>query len=148
MPANETTQSTGETEPTVELIDIGTIEERPGLRSASDDLSTLEKSIRELGLLSPLLVNTNNVLLAGYRRLEACRRVGLSKVPALRIDVDENSLHALDILIQENLCRRDLNAEELETLIGRKKDLLGRLRRRSPLRKLIDRIRQRRRSDG
>lgn len=122
--------------PVIENVAINKIVERPGLRNVADDLASLEKSIRELGLLFPLLVNANNVLIAGYRRLEACRRAGLTTVPVLRLDVDENSLRALDILIQENLCRRDLNIEELEQLIGRKKELLGRFRWRNPLQKM------------
>lgn len=116
----------------LEKMAIGAIMERPGSRNATDDLTSLEKSIRELGLLFPLFVNTDNVLIAGHRRLEACRRLGLKHVPVFRVDVEPNSLRALDILIQENLCRRDLNIEELESLIGRKKELLGRLRRRGP----------------
>ena len=130
----------------IEVIDIERIIERPGLRNAADDLSSLQKSIRDLGLLFPLLVNANQVLIAGYRRLEACRRLGWTSVPVLRVDVDENSLRALDILVQENLCRRDLNPEELEHLIERKKELLGRLRWRSPWKRLADRFRHWRRS--
>ncbi len=126
----------------LDSLEINEIIERPGLRNATDDLASLEKSIRDLGLLFPLLVNSSNVLIAGYRRLEACRRIGLRSVPILRIDVDEHSLRALDILVQENLCRRDLNPEELEHLIERKKELLGRLRWRSPWRRLADRIRR------
>ncbi len=121
----------------LETLEIDKIVERPGSRNESDDLRSLEKSIGDLGLLFPLLVNTDNVLIAGSRRLEACRRLGWKTVPIFRVDVEENSLRALDILIQENLCRRDLNVEELETLIGRKKDFLGRLRRRAPWRKLL-----------
>ena len=125
----------------LETLEIDGILERPGSRNESDDLRSLEKSIRELGLLFPVLVNKDNVLIAGFRRLEACRRLGWKSIPVFRMDVEEHSLRALDILIQENLCRRDLNVDELETLIGRKKDFLGRLRRRAPWRKLLRLIR-------
>lgn len=133
---------------TVEAVKINEIIERPGLRNAGDDLDSLQKSIRELGLLAPLLVNTSNVLIAGYRRLEACRRLNWVTVPVIRFDVDENSLQALDILIQENLCRRDLDAEELEALIGRKKDLLGRSCWTNPFTKLLDRLRKKKPAPG
>lgn len=129
----------------LERVNIDAILERPGSRNAADDLTSLEKSIRELGLLFPLLINENNVLIAGYRRLEACRRLGMKTVPAFRVDAEEDGLRALDILIQENLCRRDFNIEELEALIGRKKDLLGRLRRRSLWRRFTQIIRRKRR---
>ncbi len=130
----------------LEEIAIDAIVERPGSRNANDDLTSLEKSIREHGLLSPLLVNADNVLIAGHRRLEACRRLGWTKSPVFRVNVEADSLRALDILIQENLCRRDLNVEELETLIGRKKDLLGQLRHRGFWRRLTQVFRRKRRS--
>lgn len=129
----------------LENMPIGAIMERPGSRNAADDLTSLEKSIRELGLLFPLFVNPDNILIAGHRRLEACRRLGLTHVPVFRVDVEPDSLRALDLLIQENLCRRDLNVEELETLIGRKKELLGRLRRRGPWRRFMQLFRGKKR---
>ncbi len=131
----------------LDMVEINEIVERPGFRNATDDLTSLEKSIRELGLLFPLVVNMKNVLISGYRRIEACRRAGLKTVPVLRMEADEDSLRALDILIQENLCRRDLNATELEELIGRKKHLLGRLRWRNPWRKFTEHFRKWRREE-
>ncbi len=129
----------------LEKAGIDEIAERPGLRNTADDLSSLEKSITELGLLFPLLVNNNNILISGHRRLQACRNLGMETVPVLRVDADEDGLRALEILIQENLCRRELKDQEVDALIGRKKRLLTHLRTRGTWHKIMEFFRFRRR---
>ena len=96
-----------------------TIKTRP--RHDNGDLSTLENSIRKLGLLCPIIVDRNNVLIAGGRRLAACRNAGITTIPALRLDIEFNSMAALDIQSDENLCRQPLSPEELEKHIQMKK---------------------------
>ena len=44
------------------------------------DLQTLAKSIQEIGLLQPIVVNQDNELIAGKRRLEACKLLGRTEV--------------------------------------------------------------------
>jgi ParB family chromosome partitioning protein len=77
-------------------------------------MSSLAASIREVGLLQPILVRDLGEgefeLVAGERRWRAARRAGLQTIPVIVQDVsDSNSLeHAL----VENLHRADLNALE------------------------------------
>ncbi len=89
------------------------------------NLSSLEASIKKIGLLAPVLVNQDNVLLSGTRRLEACKNIGVPEIAALRVDVAADSMLALDILSDENLCRQDFTQEELENQISAKQALLG-----------------------
>jgi len=106
-------------------LDMDAIVQKRPLRDDCGDLSTLENSIRKLGLLCPIIVDRNNVLVAGERRLRACRNVGLSNVPVLRLDIEYDSMTALDIQSDVNLCRQPLSSTELETLIEKKKSTLA-----------------------
>lgn len=115
----------------MELIDIS-IEDivvRKMIRCDMGDLQTLQNSIRQLGLLFPVLVNRKNILLSGSRRVAACRAVGLSTIPALVLDVHEDDMAALDIQCQENYCRKELTLDELESEIDMKKARLKRTRK-------------------
>jgi hypothetical protein len=77
---------------TVREIPISEIE------SPSDDrveLDDLERSIRRLGVMEPLLVGRRGAfyrVIAGMRRLRAAQRIGLDTVPCLVHDVDEARL--------------------------------------------------------
>jgi ParB family chromosome partitioning protein len=79
-----------------------------------DTLSSLTASIRELGVLQPILVRRSTdgtyELIAGERRWRAAKRAGLPMIPALVRDVPD--VHALEQALVENLHRQDLNALE------------------------------------
>ncbi len=79
------------------------------------ELDGLAASIRELGLLQPLLVRElegDYVLIAGERRWRACGRAGLTEVPVLVTDRAEQDQDALLMALVENLQRADLNPVE------------------------------------
>ena len=77
-------------------------------------LVSLSASIRELGVLQPILVRPAGAgqyeLIAGERRWRAAKRVGLQTIPALVRDVEDAG--ALEQALVENLHREDLNALE------------------------------------
>ena len=76
-------------------------------------LAELVTSIREIGLLQPIVVRTvgpGYELIAGERRLRACREVGLARVPAI-IRQTEDEAMLRDALL-ENLHRANLNPLE------------------------------------
>jgi ParB family transcriptional regulator, chromosome partitioning protein len=79
-----------------------------------DALESLAESIRELGVLQPILVRaiseTDYELIAGERRWRAARRAGLTTVPALIRRVEDRV--SLEQALVENLQRQDLNALE------------------------------------
>jgi ParB family chromosome partitioning protein len=77
------------------------------------DLAELANSLREHGLLQPIVVRVREgryQLIAGQRRLAAARRLGWEKVPVRVLDVDDRQMS--EIAIVENLQRRDLDALE------------------------------------
>ncbi|KLR61874.1 ParB-like partition protein [Actinobacteria bacterium IMCC26207] len=84
-------------------------------RKAFDEetLEGLVDSIRELGVLQPILVrqtDTGFEIIAGERRWRAAKRVGLPTIPAIVRTVDDVS--SLEQALVENLHRQDLNALE------------------------------------
>lgn len=85
-------------------------------RSLFDEgkIRELADSIKEEGILQPLIVSKlpdgRYELIAGERRLRASRLAGLTEVPVVIRDVDQEDLLVLSIL--ENVQREDLNAIE------------------------------------
>ncbi|MFH1575536.1 MAG: ParB/RepB/Spo0J family partition protein [Candidatus Nealsonbacteria bacterium] len=82
-----------------------------------DGLNTLADSVREFGILQPLLVSrleketgTEYQLIAGERRLLAAKIVGLNQVPVIVKDPTEKE--KLEVSIIENVQRQNLNAME------------------------------------
>ena len=85
-------------------------------------LNDLVESIREKGVLQPLLVRPNPKkkneyeIIAGERRFRASKKAGLTQVPVIIKDFDDKV--ALEVALIENLQREDLNAiEEAEAYI-------------------------------
>jgi ParB family transcriptional regulator, chromosome partitioning protein len=87
---------------------------QPRWRFDNDKLAELANSMRQNGVLQPLLVRTvagGFELVAGERRLRAARLAGLQSVPVLvRDDIDDRE--ALKLAILENVQRQDLNPIE------------------------------------
>ena len=93
--------------------------EQPRMTFEEDALAELSSSIREHGVLQPVLVRPKGEvhhfqLVAGERRWRAARMAGLKEIPALIEDLDDET--ALEIGIIENLQREDLSPLE-EALI-------------------------------
>ncbi len=85
-----------------------------------DKMVQLIESVREFGILEPLLVRPlldgEYELIAGERRLRAASELGLSSVPIVIKDLSDKQ--ALSVSILENLQREDLNpVEEVEAIL-------------------------------
>ena len=78
-----------------------------------DELRSLAQSITENGLLQPVTVRKENgvfYLIAGERRLRACKLAGLKEIPAIISDCEPEDSAVLALL--ENVQRRDLHMFE------------------------------------
>ena len=76
-------------------------------------VATLAESVREVGLLQPLLVRPRGSgyeVIAGHRRLEACKAAGLREVPCLVREMSDEEV--VRCLLVENLERDDLTLFE------------------------------------
>jgi ParB family chromosome partitioning protein len=112
--------------PVGKIIRIDQIEPNPEQpRTEIGDLTDLANSIREKGVLEPLLVkptgNGRFMIIAGERRWRASSLAGLEEVPCIELDIDENGV--AEIALIENLQRKDLTiweeADGLKSLAGR-----------------------------
>jgi ParB family chromosome partitioning protein len=79
------------------------------------DLAELTASIKEKGVLEPLLVKpclatARWMIIAGERRWRASKAIGLREVPCIELDVDERAV--AEIALIENMQRKDLTAWE------------------------------------
>ncbi len=87
--------------------------DQPRKRFDEQALQALAATIREKGILQPLLVRrvgNRYELIAGERRLRAARQAGLKEVPVLVREAEE--LDSLELSVLENIQREDLNPIE------------------------------------
>ena len=96
-------------------------------RKELQGIEELAESIRERGILEPILVRPTDdgafEIIAGERRYRAARLAGISLVPCVEVDVDARG--SLEISLIENLQRRDLTVFEEAEAIGRLLDEFG-----------------------
>ncbi len=83
------------------------------VRINAGDLEPLMTSMEQYGLMHPVTVNREKVLVAGYRRLEAARRLGWSTIRVHMID-SRDAAAMLEMEIDENRVRKDFTARELD----------------------------------
>jgi len=94
---------------------------QPRREFSEEKLSYLADSIRQYGILQPLVVTRHEVekpdgglmseyeLIAGERRLRASKKAGLVQVPVIIRTAEESDVEKLELAIIENLQREDLN---------------------------------------
>ena len=94
----------------MKLADIRIADIRIGNRHRHDlgDIEALAGSIREIGLLHPVVVNSDGMLIAGRRRIEACSFLGWTEIPATVLDLDSIIRGEHD----ENVYRKDFTPSE------------------------------------
>jgi ParB family transcriptional regulator, chromosome partitioning protein len=92
----------------------------PYLRLGSD-VTELEKSIKTVGLIAPLVISKDNTILAGGRRYQALLNLGMTQAPVLVVDKEQLEMELISI--DENLVRKDLNKQEIEGHLSRAKEI-------------------------
>lgn len=113
----------GEEEAVGRMVDLAAVEADPNQpRSAMGDLEELTASVRDKGILEPLLVREIEAksgqggrgpryrIISGERRYRAALAAGLAQVPVIPMDVSDEE--ALEIALVENLQRKDLTPFE------------------------------------
>jgi ParB family chromosome partitioning protein len=112
----EERKTTVSAERTVPIEFITRNPRNPRRMFAEEDLADLAQSIREHGVVQPIVVrpspdnSEHYELIAGERRWRASQRAGLTSIPVILRDVDDRI--ALEIAIIENVQRADLNSIE------------------------------------
>lgn len=89
--------------------------QQPRQRFEDEALNSLADSIREVGVLQPIVVTTDEngyVLIAGERRCRAAQIAGLAEIPALIREADIDGASSLAEALIENVQREDLSPLE------------------------------------
>lgn len=116
IPSDTTAVAVGD-QPRLEDIAVASIEPnplQPRVHFDEEALAELAESVREIGVLQPVLVrplpNGTFQLIAGERRWRAATRAGLAVIPAIIRDTDD--LGSIERALIENLHRQDLTPLE------------------------------------
>lgn len=106
---------------TVEIRKLNELKATNPYLRLGTDVSDLEKSIQTLGLIAPLVISSDNVILAGARRYQALLNLGYTSAPVMV--VDRGPLEKELVSIDENLVRKDLSKIEIESHLRRAKEI-------------------------
>lgn len=96
------------TQPQAELVEVERITIGERFRKDLGDLDSLVESIKAVGLLHPVVVSSDLELIAGFRRLEACKKLGWVEVPCRKVPLKELKRGEFD----ENMVRKDFLPSE------------------------------------
>jgi ParB-like nuclease domain len=96
-----------------ETIMIAYIKVGSRFRKDLGDIDCLAQSIQEIGLLHPVVINENNELIAGQRRIEAYKKLGRKEIPCRVLNISD--------LIKgefiENTARKDFTFSERQAIL-------------------------------
>ena len=98
----------------IQVDKLKTFENHPYKVEENEEMEMLTQSIKENGILSPLIVrpieNSEYEIISGHRRLFASKRAGLTEVPAFVYEMDRDK--AIIALVDSNLHREHLLPSE------------------------------------
>lgn len=113
--------------PRIRMISINKIDPSPHqARTELGDIEELMASIKEKGILQPIIVREKNgryEIIAGERRCIAAKNVGLKDIPCIEMNVSDNE--AMEIALIENLQRKDLDVFEEADGLNALADMYG-----------------------
>ena len=119
--APKSTAKSGEYVESIKIVDIEPNPEQPRSDFDEDSLEELAMSIKEHGVITPIIVkkadNGFYQIVAGERRWRASKRAGLKKIPAIVKEFTQ--IQTQEVALIENLQRKDLNP--VEEALGYKK---------------------------
>lgn len=119
----------------LDVTKLKEFENHPYKLKHDDEMEMLIESIKEHGILSPIIVrpleNGEYEIISGHRRLFASKRAGLTEVPALVIEMDRDN--AAIALVDSNLHRDNISPSEKAFAYKLKMDAMSRQGYRSDL---------------
>lgn len=101
----------------VEYVGIDTVRPDPSnpRQISAAELEKLKTSITTFGLIDPIIVRLDMLLIGGHQRLEAARQLGFTTVPVIKLDLTTVQTKALNLAL--NQIGGDWDAAKLETLV-------------------------------
>lgn len=103
-------------------VKISDIKINKRVRKDLGDIESLKKSLGRHGLLEPILVTDDNMLVSGYRRLSAAQELGWQEIDAVVVK-PKNELEQIEMEMEENIIRKEFTAEEMLEGFKRKKKI-------------------------
>ena len=111
------------------MVPLERITVRDRSRQDMGDLDGLTLSVKEVGLLNPVTVTADFHLIAGQRRLEACRRLGWDEIPAHVVHhIATDSVVSVLAEVHENDLRKGFTTSERNIATARRIALAAKLR--------------------
>lgn len=112
------------------------VDEAVRIRKEIGNLDALQASIEKVGLINPVMIDEKNNLLAGYRRLSACKKLGWKEIEANVVQLNGDLIKMLDVEIAENFFRKDFTPEEILATERRRQEILEQQRKKGFFEKL------------
>ena len=133
-------------------IDIGKLKpyEKNAKKHNQTQIDNVAESIKQFGMVQPVVVDKNNVVIIGHCRLEACKKLGMEQVPCVLVDnlteeqvaklrLLDNKLNESDwdlSLLNEELASLDFSDFDLDWNIDLAEDLLDKYKDKSDMQSL------------
>lgn len=105
----------------IDMIIVSEKRQREGIgggKQAEERMKDLMASVEKNGLFNPILLDDQNELIAGFRRLTAHKRLGRTEIPVLRRS-ELTELQREEIELDENIQRQDLTWQERAAAVAR-----------------------------
>ena len=93
-------------------IKINDIQIKKRIRKDIGNINELAESMKLHGLMNPIVINKENELIAGYRRLASAKKLGWNKIEVTVVDAP-GKINKLEMEIEENLYRKDFTTDEI-----------------------------------
>lgn len=101
------------------VIDIDKVVVEDRIRKDFGNIQELAEDIKENGLINPPVVNKEYRLLAGERRLRACKELGWKQIEVRMMDTRDGA-HDFEVEVSENESRKDFTRTEREAIYTRR----------------------------
>jgi len=100
------------------------------IRKEIGNLQPLVDSIGKVGLINPILIDEQSNLVAGFRRLEACKQLKMEEVEVKIVEFGGDMMKMLDVEVAENFFRKDFTPKEILATEKRRQEILEATRKK------------------
>jgi len=103
-------------------VKISDIKIKPGRIPVDPvNVSEIAGSIKEIGLINPITITKDNILIAGLHRIEAMKLLKRDEIPCVKMNIDE--IRAKVVEIDENIIRQKLHFLDRGEQLRKRKEL-------------------------
>lgn len=111
-------------------INLIKVDDKIRIRKEIGNLQPLVESIGKVGLINPILIDEQSNLIAGYRRLEACKKLNMEEVEVKIVEFGGDMLKKLDVELAENFFRKDFTPHEVLASEMRRQEIIESTRKK------------------